>query len=246
MMREGFRLISAFFLGDVDTVISDSPPAIRDAFGVGELRLGASLSADLGLALHFRGDTDAAWAVANDLHERAESWGIPSVLAWSLYLLGELKSATDPTTAMEQLEEVVEYGVSFGNGFAAGISLIALAATAGRHGDRAIAIDAMLRCIRLWHGAGNRPQFWTAIRNLVEILHEMGRDADAYTLHAASEAAAGQAPELFGPFGDHYLDVVQRTVGHLDAGEATRALRRGAAFDYHATAAYAIDLLEDL
>jgi predicted ATPase/class 3 adenylate cyclase len=246
MMREGFRLISAFFLGDVDTVISDSPAAIRDAFDIGELRLGASLSADLGLALHFRGDTEAAWTVANDLHERAEAWGIPSVLAWSLYLLGELNSATDPTTSIEQLEEVVEYGVSFGNGFAAGISLIALAATAGRHGDRAIAVDAMLRCIRLWHGAGNRPQFWTAIRNLVEILHQIGLDAEAYTLHAASEAAAGQAPELFGPFGDHYLDVVKRTVEHLDAGEATLALRDGAALDYHATAAYAIDLLDDL
>jgi hypothetical protein len=107
--------------------------------------------------LQFSGDPDAAWAVANDLHERAESWGIPSALAWSLYLLGELNSAGDPT-----------------------------------------------------------------------------------------EAAAGQAPEHFGPFGDHYLDVVQRTVEHLDAGEATRALRQGGALDYHATAAYAIDLLESL
>jgi hypothetical protein len=136
--------------------------------------------------------------------------------------------------------------VSIGNDFVAGICLIVLAATAGRHGDHDAALDAMQRCIPLWHGTGNRPQFWTAIRNLVEILHQLGEDDEACTLHAACEAAAGQAPEIFGPLGQHYLDVIDAVTAGLDDDVIADAARKGSALGYHDTAHHAIDVVGSL
>jgi len=67
-------------------------------------------------------------------------------------------------------------------------------------------VGGMYRCIELWRARGNRRQVWTAICNLVEVVHERSRDIEALTLSAAVEADDDRAPKLFGPFGAHYLD----------------------------------------
>ena len=242
MLRDAFRMISAFFRGDMDTVIAHSPDVARRAYELGDQRMAGSITADYGLALFFEGDTDRAWQVADELSAQAAVSGIPTALGWSLYLLGELSSEPDPVAAMEYLEESVEYGVAIEADFLIGISLIALAATAGRHGDEAVALDAMHRALTVWHGLGNRPQFWTAIRNLVEILHRLGSDTDAYTLHLTAEAAADEAPELFGPYGDRYRHMIEEITGALAPADAARA-RRGAHLSYHDTARFALDVV---
>jgi tetratricopeptide (TPR) repeat protein len=243
MLPRSFHLISSFFLGDMETVIRESPDVIDMAYALGDQRMGGSLTGDLGLALLFTGETERAWEVANELQDRMERSGVPTGLAWSLYLLGELSSGSDPDAAIEYLEESVEYGLSVDSQFIVGISLIALAATAGRHGAYETAIDAMYRCVRLWHAAGNRPQFWTAMRNLVEILHRLGHDQDALTLHLATEAAADQAPELFGPYGELYRSVAAEIAAALTDAERAAATHRARQLDYHETAMYALDLL---
>jgi len=243
ILRNAFRLISAFFLGDMETVIADSSEASEAAYAIGDQRLGGSLATDLGLALYFTGETERAWAVADELRVRAEASGIPTVLAWSLYLLGELTSASDPERALEYLEESVEYGVSIDNQFVVGISLIALASTAGRHDEVDVALDAMYRCVKLWHGAGNRPQFWTAIRNLVEILHRLGYDWEALTLHLVTESAADQAPQLFGPYGDMYRDIVDDVNNTLGETDRMSAAHRAHTMGYQDTAIFAQETL---
>ncbi len=246
VMRDAFRLIAAFFLGDMHVVIADSEAATEAAYALGEQRLAGSLAADLGLALSFTGETERAWEVAEQLRTRAESSGVATALAWSMYLLGELSSASDPMKALEYLEESVEYGLSIDNQFVVGISLIALASTAGRNDQADVALDAIYRCVKLWHGTGNRPQFWTAIRNLVEILHLVGFDREALTLHLATEAASDQAPKLFGPYGDLYLSIataIGDAVGEADRAAAAHRARR---MDYHDTAMYALEVVTDV
>jgi len=140
----------------------------------------------------------------------------------------------------------VEYGVSIDNQFVIGISLVALASTAGRHGEDAVALDAMQRCVKLWHGVGNRPQFWTAIRNLVEILHRLGFDREALTLHLATESAADQAPQLFGPYGDMYRDITREINDALDETDRMAAAHRARHMDYQGTATFAQETLSDV
>ena len=246
VMRDGFRLIAAFFLGDMDAVIADSEEVSEAAYALGEQRLAVSLAADLGLALFFTGQTERAWAVADKLRTRAEASGIATSLAWSMYLLGELSSASDPMMAVEYLEESVEYGVSIDNQFVVGISLIALASTAGRNDQTDVALDAMYRCVKLWHGTGNRPQFWTAIRNLVEILHRIGDDREALTLHLLAEAASDQAPELFGPYGDLYRTIAAEIGDAVGESDRAAAAHRARQMGYHDTATYALDVLTDV
>ena len=244
-VREAFRLIAAFFLGDLETVIRDSPAAIDESIETGDLRRAGSLGSDLGLALLFSGDRDGAWSVAEDLREPMEESGVPSVLGWYQYFLGELTAEHDPAAAIDHLEEAVEHAVDTENDFVAGISLIAMAATAGRNDRIDTALDAMDRAIRLWYGIGNRPQFWTAIRNLVEILHRIGRDDEAMVFHAAVEADAAHAPNLFGPYGDLYRDVVASVTDTL-AGDAAALAAEGGALDYAATANRAVSLISGL
>lgn len=246
VMRDGFRLISAFFLGHMDVVIADSEALSGAAHALGDHRMAGSLAADLGLALFFAGETERAWEVAEKLRITAESGGIATSLAWSLYLLGELSSASDPVMAMEYLEESVEYGVSIDNRFVVGISLIALASTAGRNDQTDVALDAMYRCVKVWHGTGNRPQFWTAIRNLVEILHRIGHDREALTLHLLTEAASDQAPTLFGPYGDLYRTIAAATIDAVGEADRAAAAHRARRMDYHDAATYALDLLTDV
>jgi len=103
------------------------------------------------------------------------------------------------------------------------------------------AFDGMYRAIRLWRSRGNRPQMWTAVRNLVEMLHEVNLDIDALTLSAAVEADADRAPELFGPFGDHYRSILAAVEASLEPADVTAARRTGSAMDYPAAAAFALD-----
>jgi len=243
--RDAFGLISAFFIGDIETVRQATPAALEALYDQGDQRTAGSLEVDLGLAHLFTDHIGEARRVADEFHQRAVAGGIPSVLAWSLYLLGEVSAGSDPDMAVHHFEESVENAVAVGGHFVAGLSLIAMAATAARNDDTSTAIDAMYRAVRLWYAAGNRPQFWTAIRNLVQILHRLGQNEEAYRLQLATEAAADKAPELFGPYGDLHRQVVAEIEASLPDSERT-AIQRSSDLDYAATATFAIELLENL
>jgi predicted ATPase len=240
-----FELVSAFFRGDLELTLRDSEELMSKAWAINEVRVAGAIGSDLALSLMYSGDTTEARRIANDLAVRAERWGNPSILGWSRYILGEIEADTDPARAMELLEESVEYAVSVDNEFLAGIALVALGSTAGRNDELPAALDAMYRAIRwLWYGAGNRPQLWTAIRNLVEILHTVGHDEEALSLHAAVEAGADEAPKLFGPFGDHYLSIVSAIESDLDEAARARATGRGAALGYAGAVDYALSTID--
>jgi hypothetical protein len=85
---------------------------------------------------------------------------------------------------------------------------------------------------------------WTAVRNLVEVLHALGDNVAAITLHHAVEADADHAPALFGPFGDHYRDIVAATEATLEPEEIESAARHGASFDYPTAAQFALDAVD--
>ncbi|MCL1593231.1 MAG: adenylate/guanylate cyclase domain-containing protein, partial [Actinomycetia bacterium] len=216
-------LVVAMFRGETETIISDTPRAIKDARELGLERWTAALGVDLALIYHYEGDAERAATALTDVVTYAEESGNPTVLAWARYIQGEILAGSDPAAAIEILEEGVEHGLTVDNDFLAGISLVALASTAGRSGDTPVALNGMQRCIRLWRTAGNRPQMWTAMRNLVEILHTIGMNEDAYILHNATEADAEHAAELFGPFGDAYRAIVAAISEDLGSEASARA-----------------------
>lgn len=245
VVKRYFQLVSAFFRGDIEPVLRDSEEIMDAAWANDEVRVAGAIGSDLALSLLYSGETTEARRIANELAEWSDGSGNPSVLGWSRYILGEIEAESDPERAMELLEESVEYSVSVDNEFLAGIALVALGSTAGRNDELPAALDAMYRAIRwLWYGAGNRPQLWTAIRNLVEILHTIGNDEAALTLHAAVEADAAQAPRLFGPFGDQYLAIVGTIEDGLDDDARSRATARGASLGYAGAVEFALATID--
>lgn len=236
-------LVAAFFDGDVERVIADSRDAMDVAYMLGLSRVGAALSTDLALALLYSGDESAARQVASEVTAFGDESGNPSMMAWARYVEGELDADSDPVAAIELLEEAVEFAVTVDNEFVAGIALIALASTAGRQGDLMTALDGMERCLPLWRAAGNRPQMWTAVRNLVEILYKMRMNADALTLHAAVEADAEHASELFGPYGDRYRAIVERVTDELGPDAAAKAMADGRSLGYSEAAGFALEAI---
>jgi predicted ATPase/class 3 adenylate cyclase len=238
-----FTHVTRFFSGDVEWVIGDAEAAMTEAFRLDFIRPASAIGTDYALSLFYSGDVEAAREVAVRLTEAAEAKGSPSLWAWSMYVQGEIEGASDPDRAIEMLEDAVESSITVDNEFVAGISLIGLSSIAGRKGDMETAFDGMYRCIRLWRAAGNRPQMWTAVRNLVEMLHSVGSDADALVLNAAVEADADKAPDLFGPFGDQYRAILVDTEAALTPGDAAAAKRRGASLDYPAAASFALEAM---
>ncbi|MEN8040959.1 MAG: adenylate/guanylate cyclase domain-containing protein [Actinomycetota bacterium] len=243
MLESYFELVCALFLGNMDLVLSDSERTMNKAYDLGSVRVASALGADLALAHFYTGDVEPARTLATELNERADALGNPTSIAWARYLQGELDADTDPQKAIELLEESVEYSVTVDNEFVAGISLIALASSAGRDGNIPVALDAMDRCIHLFRGAGNRPQLWTAVRNLVEILHKAGASNDALVLHAAAEADADHAPEVFGPIGDQYRAMVAEIIESLGGQDADRAKNRGQRLAYNDAVEFALNAI---
>jgi predicted ATPase len=243
VLTSNFKLISALFLGEMDLVIRDSGQALADAHDTGLTRVAGAFGTDLALALLYTGDTDEARRIAGNVSADADRSGNPTLIAWARYVSGEIEADADPAGAMEMLEESVEYSITVDNEFVAGIALIALASTAGRHGNTAVAFDAMDRCIHLFWGAGNRPQLWTAVRNLVEILHNVGADREALILHTAADADSQHAPKVFGPIGDRYRDIVEEVTESLGQDAAADAIEQGQSLGYNDAVEFALDVI---
>ncbi|MDX1690942.1 MAG: NB-ARC domain-containing protein [Acidimicrobiia bacterium] len=241
--RNHLTLVAAFFSGDIETVVRDTPAQIELAMRTTFAASATSIGADLALAQLYRGEVDDARATARRLLDLGSAAGNPSMLAWAQYTQGEIDAEVDPDAAIDRFEEAIELGVSVHNEFVASISLIALAATTGRHGKPDTALTAMERCVTFWRGAGYRSQMWTTIRNLIELLHRLGRDEDALTLHAAVEAHRDEAPELFGPYGEQHRRIVVEIEDVLGA-DAAAVRSRGARLGYEAAAELAMQVIE--
>lgn len=244
VMHRYLSHVSHFFLGDLEWVIADAEDAMETMVAHGLIREATAIGTDYALSLFYSGDIEAAKTMADQLLTMSNESGNPTLLAWAMYIQGDITGGSDPTSAIEMLEEAVESAISVDNEFIAGISLIALSSIAGRNGHMDTAFDGMYRCIRLWRARGNRPQMWTAIRNLVEMLHELGHDVDALTLNAAVEADADKAPQLFGPFGDQYRSILAGIESALEPSHAAEAKRVGSSLDYPTAAEFALGALD--
>lgn len=240
-IREYLEITGRFFKGDLAFVIAESEAAMARARKLNLMREAAALGNDLALSLFFDGQHAEARRIAADFTDFAVESGNTSLNAWAMYLKGELLAEPDPVTAVEVLEESIELALSVDNEFVVGISLVAMSSIAGRNGDTESALDGMHRCIRLWRAAGNRPQMWTAIRNLVEILHGQGMDAEALTLNSAVDSDADRAPELTGPYGDHYKTILTAVQATLSEEQAAAGLAHGAGMTYAEAANFALE-----
>jgi hypothetical protein len=87
---------------------------------------------------------------------------------------------------------------SVGNWLAEGLASVALVSASTRLGDRPAALALYPGLIRHWQRSGNWVLQWTTLRNLVELLVDLGRHEDAALILGAADAA-DQTAAVTGP-----------------------------------------------
>jgi hypothetical protein len=232
------------YQGDMEGVIATVAPIIDVAMELNLNLFVGPVGAGFSMAQLYTGDQEGASFTADRLLDNAARFGNPTLLAWAGYAKGEVVGASDPAVAMVLLEEAVEHALAVGNEFCAGVSLVALSSIAGRAGLLGLALDGMDQCIRVLSQSGNRPNLWTAARNLVEILGGLGLDEDALILDSAIDASTEGAPELFGPHGERYRSLVKLVEARLDNDTVRASRDAGARFQYRDAVGFALGSIE--
>jgi hypothetical protein len=114
------------------------------------------------------------------------------MLAWSAYVAGEIDSRTGRTGPAEQLYlRAIDLARASGATFLVGVAtvgLVTVRATAGRVHE---ALAGYREVIDYFARTGNWTHQWTALRNLADLLHQLGDHEPATLL----DTAADQAPD---------------------------------------------------
>jgi predicted ATPase/DNA-binding winged helix-turn-helix (wHTH) protein len=146
------------------------------------------------LANAYGGDVEAALEGAREQRVYAARSGNPTQIGWAAYCHGEVLRMVDPEAAICLFEEALAVGESVDSSFLLGVTLVSLASTRGRLGHRQEALRDFLRIVDLWHRRGDWTHQWTTLRNVVVLLHEVGRDDDAAVLLGAVTGENASTP----------------------------------------------------
>lgn len=224
--RRGIEVLAdiAFLRGDLDRARA----LFQDAAARGEAD-GDRLQVvwDLGsaaLARHYRGRSvgDEPLRVL----AIADECGSPSAQAFAHFVIGEIDGSED------ELRTAIELADRAGSDFLNNLAVVSLATVTARRGETEPALDHYERAIRAFRLAGAWSPFWITLRNLVHVLADLGLDADAATLHGATQAPrTGPAP-----YGQDSA-MMELT--------ATELLRRLGRQDFDAHASLGADLADD-
>ncbi len=233
----------AFFQGDLERCVALCEEAGLDGYAHPRQRLYQCIV--LPLALGYLGRPDEAQACLDRYRGMVEASGSPSGWAFYEYGAGEIRSETDPLEAIEHLERSLVQARAAQNRFIEGVALVTLASILGRHGRPRPALEAMRGAIVHLSETGNVPQFWTSVRNLIEVLCRQDHPEAAAVLLGAQDAARG-ASTLFGEGEQRLADARAQVAERLGPDAFAAALTRGAqlsALDAAAFAAGSIDLI---
>lgn len=110
----------------------------------------------------------------------------PSDRGWLSYTRGELLSALDDPTATDAFASAIEVAANVGNYFVASVARMSLATELSRAGERDKALDTYADCLRGYLRHGNLVHALTALRDVVEPLHDSGDTKSAIELAAAT------------------------------------------------------------
>ncbi|MFW5933812.1 MAG: tetratricopeptide repeat protein, partial [Actinomycetota bacterium] len=173
----------------------------------------------------YRGETTAATAALPELMAAADESASPTMLAFAHYCDGECYLDTDPERAAVSLERAIDLAHSVDNALVAGVSQVSLASLLGRTGRTEEALARFRDVISHWRRLGNYTHQLTTLRNLVELLVQIGEDELAAMLHGAvTEASA--APS-FGLEAQRLAAAWERLESRLGTEVAASAATRG-------------------
>jgi predicted ATPase/DNA-binding SARP family transcriptional activator len=191
--------VVALYEGRVDDVLTlgDRLAALADAWD--EPYYLALSHLNPALALHYRGEHEAASGRAAALEEAAKAAASPTVRAWAAYVHGEISMDTDPALARQQLAAAVEAAREARSRLPEGVALVSLASVSARAGETREALERFREAVALWRQLGDHTHQLTTVRNLVDLLVGVGADEDAAFLHGAVATAS---PPSFGAEAD--------------------------------------------
>ena len=171
------------------------------------------------------GDLNKARGLNRRGLEGAES---PTLLGWGAYVDGEIESLAGHSELAEHhylraVEHARDAGATFIEGVAT-VGLLAVRATAGRVHD---ALQGYREVIDYFARTGNWTHQWTTLRNLANLLrqlgdHETGALLDAAADHAPDAPAVGEHPvDATHPLPGRsaVLDLARKAIDHYLSGE---------------------------
>jgi tetratricopeptide (TPR) repeat protein len=205
----------ALYEGRLDQAVEYADQEVAIAERAGDLTHVSYATVTHVLARCYAGDIDEALDLALVHAQRARRSGNPTQLAWSSFTLGEASASVDPTTALAALEAALAHATTVDSHFVAGVALVAIASTQASLGNLGEATTAYGRTIALWHQRGDWTHQWTTLRNVVRLVHHIGRHEQAAVLLGAVTADGPGAR----PFGrastelDQLADSIAAAVG---------------------------------
>jgi predicted ATPase/DNA-binding SARP family transcriptional activator len=226
------RALAFEALGDTaafDGRLRDAERAFREAARLA--RSGGDPDAEVvgqtgaALVLAYGGEVDRPVREARAARDLARGAG-PAAEAFAHYALGECLAETDPERAVRLADEAIDLARACDAWFVEGVARVTAASLRARHGEPGAAVSAFAELVRHWHRSGNRPQQWTALRNLVELLVRLGADEPAVVIAAAGEVQETAVP-TFGTESDRLSDAVRTARQRLGTDRFEAARSRG-------------------
>ena len=214
----------ALYEGRLDDVLALAEQRVRIADSLGQHYHRALAGVSQVLAHMYRGDAEAAEAVAATARASAETSGNDTAQAWALYASGEALLDTDPSRAGELLEQAVEAARRVDRPLIEGVTLVSLASVHGRTGDTDRALELFAAAIAHWRRLGDYTHQLTTLRNLVELLARLGECEPAALLYGA--VTAGSTPS-FGAEAARLSTAWTHVEEHVGADRARTLAKRG-------------------
>lgn len=184
----------ALYEGRLDQAIKHADQEIVIAEKAGDLTHVSYATVTHVLARCYAGHVESALDLALVHTHRAQRSSNPTQLAWSSFALGEASATTDPSASLAALEAALAAAAAVDSHFVAGVALVAIASTQARVGNLDEAMSTYRRTIALWHQRGDWTHQWTTLRNLVGLVHHIGRHEQAAVLLGAVTADGRGAP----------------------------------------------------
>jgi len=187
------------------------------------------------LALAYAGALDEARAARDHMSATAVS---PTMLGFTAYVEGEIDNlAGHQDRAGENYDRAIDLARSSGAGFLVAIAAVGLLTVRVEGGQFREALLGYRDLIEYWERSGNWTQQWVTLRNLAQLLRQLGDPEPAALLEAAAqESPAAPAASAAAPAEPRPSRVLDRTEAletarraiqrNLDASEAASSVRR--------------------
>lgn len=186
----------------------------------------ALFCATAALAAGYAGDTDDAFDLL-DRAEHADHGGAPTLLAFLAHCRGEVCAAVGDAGATAHLRRAVDLARTSGATFVVATATLTLATVTARAGDLHGACAHFGEVIRYWQRTGSWTQQWTTLRNVAEVLAQLG-DAEHAALLLLAAADDADAAALTGDDAARLGALRDALQARLDPAEFDRLRQRAA------------------